>query len=548
MSSKFDILLGRFRKTDLTENDLITSISHFQGNNTILSVDFGTVTSQADVKVDDITLIGAYPNSLIICNPVEFVTGIIFTAIVTDFDTVSIIAQNITADSIIVGEIEINVLCLKQIVTPLLLSASEVKQYEYFEDDNYIYRRGIRDSKIVIDITVTETGFEGTENVDWLNLTSKTYLDGEVSNLLTEPGVAGCKFTWETTTKNEDGFELLYSDDNITFVYYDEVASAVTEFDSDEYINGWFKVRAFKQIGAKRLYSQTSDSISITAIPLETSGDGSGVTTLRFTTSANETILLTGTAKFYDDAGGTTNEGSTRTVTSGAIRTFYMKLPSDTSQLVLFNNYKFTEIGHIHAGAGFTHATNAARITAMDIKYFPANLLSIYIKTTGYVSFTGIITDLPIGLTFLFAEIALTGDYGDLPTVITYYRNSYSKVNDYSTKSWNANMNNFRSTAQDGFGLLKSEISTMLIDFDKVTWISGGTINFLANHEGMSDINQGGIWGDYSAGASPSALAIALKSLSKTKSLTVLLRNITLPGGTGNGSGFPANFGDWWRT
>ena len=67
---------------------------------------------------------------------------------------------------------------------------------------------------------------------------------------------------------------------------------------------------------------------------LTSTGTGAGVSTFAIEVSKETTLTLDGTARFYDDSGGTTNEGTSRTVTPGALRTFYLKCPSGTSSLV----------------------------------------------------------------------------------------------------------------------------------------------------------------------------------------------------------------------
>ena len=63
----------------------------------------------------------------------------------------------------------------------------------------------------------------------------------------------------------------------------------------------------------------------------------------------------------------------------------------------------------------------------------------------------------------------------------------------------------------------------------------------------MADTTQGGIWGDFDGETSPSALAIAYKTLKVTLTVSVTLNGIATPGVTGDGTGFPAGFGDWYR-
>jgi len=43
-------------------------------------------------------------------------------------------------------------------------------QYFYYADGSEKYRHGIRDSLLVLDKTLTATGFDGTEGIDWENI------------------------------------------------------------------------------------------------------------------------------------------------------------------------------------------------------------------------------------------------------------------------------------------------------------------------------------------------------------------------------------------
>ena len=92
-------------------------------------------------------------------------------------------------------------------------------------------------------------------------------------------------------------------------------------------------------------------------------------------------------------------------------------------------------------------------------------------------------------------------------------------------------------------------LSQILIDASAVeTWISGKLISLASDQTSMADTNQGGIWGDFDGETSPSALATAYKTLIRTRGVTVTLRGITVPGVSGDGTGFPAGFGDWYRS
>ena len=84
------------------------------------------------------------------------------------------------------------------------------------------------------------------------------------------------------------------------------------------------------------------------------------------------------------------------------------------------------------------------------------------------------------------------------------------------------------------------------------SYISYGDPGFTTVDAGEThfDETQGGIWGNYETEPQPSALAVALKNLIKAKQMAIMIYNwqCDLPQATGDGIGFPAGFGNWWRT
>lgn len=46
------------------------------------------------------------------------------------------------------------------------------QQYIYYTDGTYYWRKGVRNSEYVIDKTLTATGFNGSEGIDWENVWS----------------------------------------------------------------------------------------------------------------------------------------------------------------------------------------------------------------------------------------------------------------------------------------------------------------------------------------------------------------------------------------
>ncbi len=68
--------------------------------------------------------------------------------------------------------------------------------------------------------------------------------------------------------------------------------------------------------------------------------------------------------------------------------------------------------------------------------------------------------------------------------------------------------------------------------------------------ESQCDTTQGGKWGDYATIPQPSQQAIDLKTIVKTNGIALIIYrwNCVMPGETGDGVGFPAGFGNWWRS
>jgi hypothetical protein len=101
-----------------------------------------------------------------------------------------------------------------------------------------------------------------------------------------------------------------------------------------------------------------------------------------------------------------------------------------------------------------------------------------------------------------------------------------------------------------GYGFSVATQISMLIDMNNsASGPASKSINLnTINNDTMADTTQGGIWGDFDGETTPSDLAVAYKSLVRTKSNTITLRGITAPGGSGDGTGLPAGFGDWYRS
>ena len=166
-------------------------------------------------------------------------------------------------------------------------------------------------------------------------------------------------------------------------------------------------------------YSRPGREWTPIKIPLVKLGTGAGVATINLQSSANMSITLDGAGLFYDNAAGTTNPGTSRTVTPGAMRTFYLKVTTGTSYLRIFSKDTWLRLGS-YDYYGWTSATNAPRLD-LTLAMLPQSLISFDCAGNNYV--TGNIASLPRNLDYfyLWAGQTLTGNVADLPRTLTYF-------------------------------------------------------------------------------------------------------------------------------
>lgn len=188
------------------------------------------------------------------------------------------------------------------------------------------------------------------------------------------------------------------------------------------------------------------DSFSITS-----TGDGTGVGTLKLTVSSDITLsFVYGSGKFYDDAAGTINEGTSHTITAGAERTVYVKTSAGTSTMYISDISKITSIG------GWASSTNAPSLGG-DISEF-VELTKIDIQGNNTIS----------------------GDIDDLAD-LTYIdlRGSNVVKNYTSGKTWADNQNTVKIIQASGSGFSATEIDNILIDLANVTNWTGAKVIYL---------------------------------------------------------------------
>lgn len=206
------------------------------------------------------------------------------------------------------------------------------------------------------------------------------------------------------------------------------------------------------------------------AVPIDftltSTGTGAGVSTLRLWVTEDITLTLDGTARFYDNSAGTVNEGTTRTVTAGAMRTFYLKVPSGTATLNFSDGLQVERWGDDTIN-GWASSTSAASIGG-SIEAF-INLA--YFRVTGSNTLSGSVAALT-KLTYLnvTGSNTLSGDIGGAGTVamvngITQIiLTGENQMADYTAgATWSLN-NNSTINPAPGYGYSSTEIDNMLID------------------------------------------------------------------------------------
>src|SRR5574344_716025 len=107
-------------------------------------------------------------------------------------------------------------------------------------------------------------------------------------------------------------------------------------------------------------------------IPLASTGNGTGVFTLRLYSTVTSTAYISGIGRFYTDAAGSLGEATSMTLTANALTTLYVRLSSGSAYVLVDNASSIPCFGsNTHGGVhyAFTEATNAPKINGLDISY-----------------------------------------------------------------------------------------------------------------------------------------------------------------------------------
>jgi len=345
-----------------------------------------------------------------------------------------------------------------------------------------------------------------------------------------------------------DGHKIYISTDGINYSLNKTVASvgtSTTITGLNEDTRYWIKVAPYKNASVGKL-SAADEDYTYYAITVTKFGDGSGTTTIKIVTDVNQTFVLTETAKFYSDQAGTLDESSTWAVTTGAVRTRYIKnsgvaakllvkakniisagepgadflrmnapgSPVTTYNISHFENVtriRMVDGGHTISGSitGLTKLISIAMASYTGTISGSINGLTqcTYFSVRGGNTISGNINNFPTTLTFLCAagtntlsgsltnftslySINVTGNntiYGDLGV-----NNVCDGINDFfvlnpcamTTYTAGGTWENVSITIipSVGYGLDATEIDNMLIDMANSATLSGKTITLTGSN------------------------------------------------------------------
>ena len=293
--------------------------------------------------------------------------------------------------------------------------------------------------------------------------------NGDCSNLvLSTTSDSTLALSWTNGSTDEDGISIERSiDGGSTYSELTTVGAGITSYSdtscSPSY-QYYYRVRAYKGILYSN-YSNVDDEYTATPLSMVYIGAGTGRLAMRVLTS-NVTMTIDGDGYFYDDAGGTTNPNQSRTITTGGLRNFYVKLGSGTSKILVFAKGNLASIGD-SSQTGWNSVASQPRLV-IDLAKMPSSMINFRLDGTNSV----------------------TGDIGCLSSNLVYFRGAYN-ISDYQLrKTWNA-LTYFNFYANVTYGLSATEMDNLLIDFAASTWAAGPNTIILnganANRTAASD-------------------------------------------------------------
>ena len=202
-------------------------------------------------------------------------------------------------------------------------------------------------------------------------------------------------------------------------------------------------------------------------MPLVPTGTGGAVSTFQLTVSTTTTVSIDGNGMLFDDAAGTVNPQTVKTVASGGSRSVFIRLTSGTASLRVIGGMLL--LTHIN---GYVTMTNSPAIGALDLNRLPS--VMTFFNCTGSNTITGNLSSLPSVMTSFVCtgSNAITGNLSSLPSVMTYFFCiGLNTITDYtSPRTWATNYNYFLIRQAVGSGLSSTEVDNLLIDMSAATW------------------------------------------------------------------------------
>lgn len=263
-------------------------------------------------------------------------------------------------------------------------------------------------------------------------------------------------FSWERSLNGTTNWVVLGITGAGVVTYSDTTCVASTRY--------YYRVRAYWG-DLYSDYSNIANTWTAMLLSMVKRGTGATVSTIKLQTTADVAMTIDGSGNFYDDAGGTTGANTSRTITANAERTFYLKVATGTSKVLIFHKNDLV------------YWTNWSPVDA-NAPYVTFSLIGLarsltWVQTAGSSTVSGALADLPPNLTKLYLPGIVSGSLSDLPVTITYasLNAATNTISGYvSGHTWNANMNYFIVNSSAGNGLDSTEVDNLIHDLSLVAW------------------------------------------------------------------------------
>lgn len=246
-----------------------------------------------------------------------------------------------------------------------------------------------------------------------------TEINGTPSDLVvTTVSESTMKIDWTVGSSNHIGHEIHRSTNGTDYTLLDTVEGATATYNDttvSQSTQYYYKVRAYYG-SVYSDFTTAGNDWSAMKLSYIKGGTGASVAILKFTViTSNVTMTCDGDGLFYNNPQGTTNAGTTRTITTGAERTFYFKCATGSSNVRVFHKNNLTT-WYMEYNSG------NQPILSMGAADLARSITSFVLNCPNTVS--GDFTDLPSQLTNFNVSNnhTFSGDTADLPrTLLSFY-------------------------------------------------------------------------------------------------------------------------------